>query len=64
MTRRALDRELLRIASAHGRELVFQHGAKHDKAIIGERSIIIPRHAEINEHTARQILRDAEEAAR
>jgi mRNA interferase HicA len=35
-------------------------GGKHDKWTNGRHSIAVPRHREINEHTARGIIRQAE----
>ena len=36
-------------------------GGSHSKVWIGERFVTVPRHNEINELTARAILRDAKE---
>ncbi len=36
-----------------------RHGGRHDVWVKGEREIPIPRHAEINEVTAKAILREA-----
>ncbi|MBM4395114.1 MAG: type II toxin-antitoxin system HicA family toxin [Deltaproteobacteria bacterium] len=55
MRRRDLERRL--------RELGWQfarHGDRHDVWAKGEREIVVPRHAEINEYTARAILREAQ----
>ena len=35
----------------------YKHGGTHDKYIRGKDVEIIPRHSEINEHTARNILK-------
>jgi mRNA interferase HicA len=38
----------------------LRHGGSHDVWSRGTRTIAVPRHSEVNEHTARDILRDAE----
>ena len=42
-----------------GWELV-RHGARHDVWSKGEHEIPVPRHNEINEYTAKGILREAQ----
>jgi hypothetical protein len=37
----------------------IRHDSKHDVWTDGEREVAIPRHSEINEYTAKAILRDA-----
>ncbi len=54
MKRRFLERRL----RALGWRLV-RHGAYHDVWSDGEREIALPRHNEINEYTAKAILRQA-----
>ena len=54
MKRRDLEKRLL----ALGWRLV-RHGARHDVWSDGEREIAVPRHNEINEYTAKAILREA-----
>ncbi len=54
MKRRELERQLRERGWALSR-----HGSKHDVWTRGEREIVIPRHAEINEYTAKAILREA-----
>ena len=58
MKRRQLERQLT------GRGAVFhRHGARHDIwRLANGRLVAIPRHTEINEHTARAILGKAKEA--
>ena len=54
MKRRDLEKKL--------RDLGWQmarHGARHDVWVRGERELVVPRHVEINEYTAKSILRDA-----
>ena len=38
----------------------LRHGAEHDQYLIGRQMIAVPRHREINEWTARGILRDVQ----
>jgi len=51
-------RDLERYLRAHGWTLA-RHGGKHDVWSRGERELVVPRHAEINEYTAKAILREA-----
>jgi mRNA interferase HicA len=37
----------------------LRHGGKHDVWTDGDREVAIPRHSEINEYTAKAILREA-----
>jgi len=55
MKRRDLEKELRQ----HGWQLA-RHGAKHDVWSRGERELVVPRHVEVNEYTARAILREAQ----
>jgi predicted RNA binding protein YcfA (HicA-like mRNA interferase family) len=55
MKRRDLERRL----SDCGWRLA-RHGRRHDVWTKDEREIVVPRHNEINEYTARAILREAE----
>lgn len=54
MKRRDLEKKLRRL----GWQLV-RHGRKHDVWAQGERELVVPRHVEINEYTARAIIREA-----
>jgi len=54
MRRRDLEKRLREL----GWHLV-RHGARHDVWAQGERELVVPRHGEINEYTARAILREA-----
>lgn len=54
MKRRDLEKKL--------RELgwhLARHGANHDVWTRGECELVVPRHVEINEYTAKAILREA-----
>jgi mRNA interferase HicA len=37
-----------------------RHGGRHDVWAKGEKEIVVPRHKEINEYTAKAILKEAE----
>ncbi|MBN1425912.1 type II toxin-antitoxin system HicA family toxin [Candidatus Fermentibacteria bacterium] len=37
----------------------LRHGGKHDVWAKGDREVIVPRHNEINEYTAKAILKEA-----
>jgi mRNA interferase HicA len=54
MKRRALERRLRSLGFRYWRP-----GGRHDVWTNGEVEIAVPRHKEINEHTARAILREA-----
>lgn len=56
MKRRDLLKRLQEIAKAEGRLLEVAEGGRHTKVVIGSRASYIPRHGEVNEHTARAIL--------
>ena len=51
------QRDLLKIASQHGFKYV-RDGGRHDIYSNGEKEVAIPRHREINEITAKKIIRD------
>ena len=54
MKRRDLERKLNEI----GWQFV-RHGGRHDIWSDGEREVAVPRHDEINEYTAKAILKEA-----
>ncbi len=54
MKRRELEKKLLKL----GWKLI-RHGSKHDIWANGEYEIVVPRHVEINEYTAKGILKEA-----
>jgi hypothetical protein len=61
--RRELLAQMARIAKDHG--IAFDqdhpvHGGNHDKFFVGGRPVVVPRHNEIVEYTARGILRTFE----
>jgi mRNA interferase HicA len=55
MKRRELEKRLRSL----GWHLV-RHGARHDVWSDGETEIAVPRHSDINEYTAKAILKEAE----
>jgi mRNA interferase HicA len=62
MRRRELLAELRRIAKeAHVEMALVRHGGRHDVYRLGAVTVVVPRHTEINELTARGILLDAGE---
>jgi mRNA interferase HicA len=56
MKRKDLERELRTL-----RWHIVRHGGRHDIWVLGVREIAIPRHNEINEYTAKAILKSAKE---
>jgi hypothetical protein len=57
MKRRDLLRTLRQMANAEGLELVLTEGGNHTRVEIGDRQSVIARHNEINEITARAIIK-------
>lgn len=57
MKRRDLLRRLAEAAEAEGEILQIAEGSGHSKVTIGTRRSVVPRHNEINEITARAILK-------
>lgn len=55
--RRDLMKRLNAIAKAEGLTLRTTEGGRHTKVQIDDRQSVVPRHAEINEITAKAILR-------
>ena len=62
MKKRDLVKKLKSMAREAGFELVFEGGSKHDKYRVNGEMIVVPRHKEINEITAQEILKDLAEA--
>jgi mRNA interferase HicA len=60
MKRRDLMRRLAEIAKAQGLEMHLTEGGNHTKVVIGNRIDVVPRHTEINEMTAKAIIRKLE----
>ena len=64
MRRTALIKKLRSIAKANGHEFVEEReGASHSIFSINGQNISIPRHREINENTARSIIKEGEAAS-
>lgn len=61
MKRRDLLRQLRRMARDRGVDYVEREGGRHSVVCVGEAMVTVPRHREINEMTARNILRTVEE---
>lgn len=53
-------KRLAQIAKSQGLEMRLTEGASHTKVIIGDRIDVVPRHTEINEMTAKAIIRKME----
>jgi len=62
MKRTHLEKRLKAIAKQKGVALTSREGGNHSIFIINGTRIPVPRHREIDERLARQILSDAEEA--
>ena len=60
MKRRDLMKRLAQIAKAQGMEMRLTEGGNHTKVSIGTRTEMVPRHNEINEMTAKAIIRQLE----
>lgn len=58
MKKRDLEKELKRIANNAGFEFEFVGGTKHDKFRVNSVMVMVPRHKEINEVTAQEIIKD------
>jgi mRNA interferase HicA len=57
-----LIRRIQRAAIAKGHEFgLLREGAAHSLFLCGDKRVVIPRHREINELTARGIMRDLQE---
>ena len=54
MKRRDLEKKLHALGW-----LLARHGGRHDVWSNGERDLVVPRHNEINEYTAKAILKEA-----
>ena len=63
MKKQALIRRLRGIAKDRGVALRLLRQGRHEVWQFGEERLVIPRHSEIDEHTARGILRQAQESS-
>ena len=50
-------KHLAQIAKQQGLEMHLTEGGNHTKVMIGTRTDVVPRHSEINEITAKAIIR-------
>lgn len=57
MKRRDLLKLLADAAREAGMELELHEGAKHTRVTMGDRRSVVPRHTEVNETTAKAILK-------
>lgn len=53
-------KRLAEVAKRDGEDLIVTEGGRHTKVQIGDRFDVVPRHTEINEKTARGIIRKME----
>ena len=64
MKRTKLLKEIASLAKANDKEWIHvREGANHSLYEFGDLRVTIPRHADINELTAKGILKDIEEAS-
>ena len=59
MKRRALLNQLKRTARDLGVEYTAEEGGRHTRVNVGENTTFVPRHIEIGEKLAKQILKQA-----
>jgi len=59
MKKRELIRQLREIARSGGLDFFFVGGTKHEKWILGQLTLVIPRHNDLKEMTAQSILKSA-----
>lgn len=57
MKRRDLLKKIARIAKDAGEELESREGANHTVFKFGDKQTVVPRHSEVNEITAKAILK-------
>ncbi|UOK18049.1 HicA-like toxin [Gordonia phage Santhid] len=57
MKRRDIIKELRKIAKAKGETLELSEGGKHSFVTIGKLTTTLPRHNEVNELTAKGIIK-------
>lgn len=65
MNKRSLIKRIRDIAKEEGFELTFaRQGRNHEIWIVRNQRLVIPRHRQINEHTAQSIIAAVEEVTR
>ncbi|RCK68280.1 type II toxin-antitoxin system HicA family toxin [Desertihabitans brevis] len=57
MKRRDLMKQIAKHAKANGLDVTTREGGSHTVVTVGENSTTVPRHNEINEMTAKAILK-------
>lgn len=57
MKRGDLIKQINKLGKEKGIKPEYTEGGKHTKVALGDRQTVIPRHTEINEYTARGILK-------
>ncbi|MDO5695067.1 MAG: hypothetical protein Q4G38_05255 [Aeriscardovia aeriphila] len=57
MKRKDLANKLSALAKQYGESITWSEGGNHSKVTIGNIMTAIPRHTEINEITAKQIIK-------
>lgn len=57
MKRKELEKRIHAIAKAHGQTDIWSEGGNHSKVAVGSLTAIVPRHGEINELTAKGIIK-------
>lgn len=57
MKRKELEKRLNRLAKDHGATAIWTEGVSHSKVSINGIETTVPRHSEINELTAKGIIR-------
>ena len=62
MKRADLMKQLATIAKERGETLIVTEGGSHTKVRIGTQTLIVPRHREVMEFTARGIIKEARKA--
>lgn len=55
--RKELEKKLNQLARSTNKQITWAEGGNHSKVCIGELTITVPRHNEINEITARSIIK-------
>jgi predicted RNA binding protein YcfA (HicA-like mRNA interferase family) len=57
MKRRDLLKKLERIAKDRGEAVEYREGGSHTVVKVGDKQTVVPRHSEINEITAKKIIK-------
>lgn len=57
MKRRDLEKKVNQLAKRHGLTAQWEEGGNHSKVTVGHLTTTVPRHTEINELTAKGIIK-------